>query len=42
MDAEASIMPAVVPDLLTVMEAAGVLRVGRTTAYDLVGKYFDD
>ncbi len=30
-----------VPDLLTVMEAAGVLRVGRTTAYDQVGKYFD-
>lgn len=42
MDAEASTMPAVlVPDLLTVMEAAGVLRVGRTTAYDLVGEYFD-
>jgi len=40
MDAEAPTMPAVVPDLLTVMEAAGVLRVGRTTAYDLVGKYF--
>ena len=33
--------PVVVPDLLKVMEAAGVLRVGRTTAYDLVGKYFD-
>lgn len=23
------------------MEAAGVVRVGHTTAYDLVGKYFD-
>ena len=33
--------PVSVPDLLTVMEAAGVLRVGRTTAYDQVGKYFD-
>ncbi len=33
--------PVSVPDLLKVMEAAGVLRVGRTTAYDLVGKYFD-
>ena len=32
--------PVSVPDLLTVMEAAGVLRVGRTTAYDLVDKYF--
>ena len=40
MDAEASNMPVLVPDLLTVMEAAGVLRVGRTTAYDLVGEYF--
>ncbi len=40
MDAELSTTPAVVPDLLTVMEAAGVLRVGRTTAYDLVDKYF--
>ena len=40
MDPEASIMPVLVPDLLTVMEAAGVLRVGRTTAYDLVDKYF--
>ena len=40
MDAEASNMPVLVPDLLTVMEAAGVLRVGRTTAYDLVDKYF--
>jgi hypothetical protein len=41
MDAELSTTPAVVPDLLTVMEAAGVLRVGRTTAYDLVGEYFE-
>lgn len=41
MDAEASTMAVLVPDLLTVMEAAGVLRVGRTTAYDLVGEYFD-
>ena len=40
MGAEVSMTPVVVPDLLTVMEAAGVLRVGRTTAYDLVGKYF--
>ena len=40
MDAEASNMPALVPVLLTVTEAAGVLRVGRTTAYDLVGEYF--
>ena len=40
MDPEASRTPAVVPDLLTVMEAACVLRVGRTTAYDLVDKYF--
>ena len=40
MDAEASDMPVLVPDLLTVMEAAGMLRVGRTTAYDLVGEYF--
>jgi excisionase family DNA binding protein len=40
MVAEASMTPVSVPDLLTVMEAAGVLRVGRTTAYDLVGKYF--
>jgi excisionase family DNA binding protein len=39
MGAEASMTPVVVPDLLKVMEAAGVLRVGRTTAYDLVGKY---
>jgi excisionase family DNA binding protein len=39
MGAEASMTPVVVPDLLTVMEAAGVLRVGRTTAYDLVGKF---
>jgi excisionase family DNA binding protein len=39
MDPEASRTPAVVPDLLTVMEAACVLRVGRTTAYDLVDKY---
>ena len=36
MDPEASTMP----ELLTVMEAAGVSRVGRTTAYDLVGEYF--
>jgi hypothetical protein len=41
MGAEVSVTPVVVPDLLTVMEAAGVLRVGRTTAYDQVGKYFD-
>ena len=41
MGAEVSMTPVVVPDLLKVMEAAGVLRVGRTTAYDLVGKYFD-
>jgi hypothetical protein len=34
MGAEVSMTPASVPDLLTVMEAAGVLRVGRTTAYD--------
>lgn len=40
MGAEASMTPVAVPDLLKVMEAAGVLRVGRTTAYDLVGKYF--
>jgi excisionase family DNA binding protein len=40
MDPEASTMPVLVPDLLTVMEAACVLRVGRTTAYDLVDKYF--
>ena len=40
MGPEASITPVLVPDLLTVMEAAGVLRVGRTTAYDLVDKYF--
>ena len=39
MGAKASMTPVVVPDLLTVMEAAGVLRVGRTTAYDQVGKY---
>ena len=39
MGAEASMTPVVVPDLLTVMEAAGVLRVGRTTAYEQVGKY---
>jgi hypothetical protein len=38
--AEASMTPVVVPDLLKVMGAAGVLRVGRTTAYDRVGKYF--
>jgi hypothetical protein len=37
MGAEVSMTPALVPDLLKVMEAAGVLRVGRTTAYDLVG-----
>jgi hypothetical protein len=41
MGAEVSMTPVSVPDLLTVMEAAGVLRVGRTTAYDQVGKYFD-
>ena len=41
MGAEVSMTPVLVPDLLKVMEAAGVLRVGRTTAYDLVGKYFD-
>jgi hypothetical protein len=41
MGAEASMTSVSVPDLLKVMEAAGVLRVGRTTAYDLVGKYFD-
>jgi hypothetical protein len=41
MGAEVSMASVVVPDLLKVMEAAGVLRVGRTTAYDLVGKYFD-
>jgi hypothetical protein len=40
MGAEVSVTPVLVPDLLTVMEAAGVLRVGRTTAYDQVGKYF--
>jgi excisionase family DNA binding protein len=40
MGAEVSMTPVAVPDLLTVMEAAGVLRVGRTTAYDLVDKYF--
>jgi excisionase family DNA binding protein len=40
MDPEALSTPVLVPDLLTVMEAAGVLRVGRTTAYDLVDKYF--
>jgi excisionase family DNA binding protein len=40
MGAEVSMTSVAVPDLLTVMEAAGVLRVGRTTAYDLVGKYF--
>jgi len=40
MGAEASMSPVAVPDLLKVMEAAGVLRVGRTTAYDQVGKYF--
>ncbi len=33
--------PVVVPDLLKAMEAAGVLRVGRTTAYDVVGKHVD-
>ena len=41
MGAEASMTPALVPDLLKVMEAAGVLRLGRTTAYDLVAKYLD-
>ena len=41
MGAEVSMTQVSVPDLLTVMEAAGVLRVGRTTAYDQVGKYFD-
>ncbi len=41
MGAEVSMTSVPVPDLLKVMEAAGVLRVGRTTAYDLVGKYFD-
>ena len=41
MGAEVSMTPVAVPDLLTVMEAAGVLRVGRTTAYDQAGKYFD-
>jgi hypothetical protein len=40
MGAEVSMTPVSVPDLLTVMEAAGVLRVGRTTAYEQVGKYF--
>jgi hypothetical protein len=40
-DAELSMTPVVVPDLLMVMEAVGVLRVGRATAYGLVGKYFD-
>ena len=39
MGAEVSMASVVVPDLLKVMEAAGVLRVGRTTAYDQVGKY---
>lgn len=39
MGAEVSMTPVAVPDLLKVMEAAGVLRVGRTTAYDQVGKY---
>lgn len=41
MGAGVSVTAVVVPDLLTVMEAAGVLRVGRTTAYEQVGKYFD-
>ena len=41
MGAEASMTPVSVPDLLKVMAAAGVWRVGRTTAYDLVGKYLD-
>ena len=27
-----------VPDLLTIEEAAAVLRIGRTTAYDLAGR----
>ena len=40
MGAEVSMTPVAVPDLLKVMEAAGVLRVGRTTAYDQVAKYF--
>jgi hypothetical protein len=40
MGAEVSMTQVSMPDLLTVMEAAGVLRVGRTTAYDQVGKYF--
>jgi excisionase family DNA binding protein len=40
MGAEVSMTPVSMPDLLTVMEAAGVLRVGRTTAYDQVAKYF--
>jgi len=30
-----------VPDLLTVAEAAIVLRIGRTTAYELVRRDFD-
>jgi hypothetical protein len=41
MGAEVSMTSVLVPDLLKVMEAAGVLRVGRTTAYDLVGKLPD-
>jgi hypothetical protein len=40
MGAAVSMTPVLVPNLLTVMEAAGVLRVGRTTAYEQVGKYF--
>ena len=29
------------PDFLTVEQAAAILRIGRTTAYALVGRYFE-